>query len=262
MLNERVIGPSKKEIERLKRTLKKGQPLTIPAKKGKRPPKGYTLVNTGKWKWKPSFIRDDAVRRLASQTEDSTVSMSDLIEIKIRELSERHDTSGEDNKGDKIVEKLIQDMERAKLSSLSEESEQLDERRGTPVSGGVEREALKARLAKAMEKDKKGKKGKARKEDEEKVGEPIGEAKDGYYTVVIPPAKKDSTKWHHASKTLTRGAFKTEKEAEAWAKKNIPGHKYNVKMYEEAVIGDRLASELSALLGEDYASEQLPFLLG
>ena len=47
-----------------------------------------------------------------------------------------------------------------------------------------------------------------------------------YHTVVLPPG---ATKWQSPRKTLTRGAFNTEREAHAWAKKNVPDESYKVK---------------------------------
>lgn len=179
-----------------------------------------------------------------------------------------------DNKGGKLVKQLINAMEKAKLSTLQEDADEgQQQQEGMPVSRAVERQALKARLAKSMEREKgkKKRKGKGKDKGMAYEDEDVLEAKDGYYTVVIPPAKKGATKWH-ANKTVTRGAYKTEAEAEAWAKKNISGHKFTVKMYEDESAPDketvegkeekRLAAELSVLLGEGYYGEDLPFLLG
>lgn len=54
---------------------------------------------------------------------------------------------------------------------------------------------------------------------------------DGYFTVVVPPAAYGAggTKWHSETKTLTRGAFLTKKEAKAWAKKHLQGAKFSIK---------------------------------
>lgn len=56
--------------------------------------------------------------------------------------------------------------------------------------------------------------------------------KQAYYTVVIPPAPPGlATKWHDPRQTLTRGAFKTKREADQWALKNIPGAPYTIREY-------------------------------
>lgn len=54
-----------------------------------------------------------------------------------------------------------------------------------------------------------------------------------YWTVVIPHSER-RTKWHPTEKTgafsvLSRGAFATESEAHAWAKKNLAGEPYSVR---------------------------------
>lgn len=72
-----------------------------------------------------------------------------------------------------------------------------------------------------------------RPQDEKKVLRYMTAAtKTAYFTVVIPPAKAPAkaTQWH-GPKTLTRGSFKKKQEAHAWAKKNIPGHSYDVKEF-------------------------------
>jgi len=314
MLNERVIGTSKKDIERLKKTLKKGEPLTIPARSGQKPPKGYTLVNTGKWKWKPSFIRDDAMRMVArSMREGLRMSMKDLIESKTLELTERlaghhamidgkyyadsnflnairgtmpgfelvHMGGGEfalkgpdkaridfdrmrgqdfegkvgrshqvyDNKGGKLVKQLIKAMEKAKLSTLSEDAEQIDERmgRGMPASGGMEREALKMRLKKSMDDEKKKKSGKGKMPmSHEGVDDDDDDAVDEGMTV---------------SRGVEKAAMLSRLKGKSGKKMKKKSAKDDDQMESDSPEQDVLAAELSALLGEDYVSEQLPFLL-
>lgn len=53
-----------------------------------------------------------------------------------------------------------------------------------------------------------------------------------YYTVVVPFVSVHPTKWHPNSREfspVTRGAFDTKKEAHAWAKENLRGHRYKIK---------------------------------
>lgn len=50
--------------------------------------------------------------------------------------------------------------------------------------------------------------------------------KSAYYTVFLDPGPGE---WQHPTKVLQRGAFDTEREAHAWAKKQIPDVKYRVK---------------------------------
>ena len=67
--------------------------------------------------------------------------------------------------------------------------------------------------------------------------------KTAYFTVSIPPVKggEKATQWH-GPKTLTRGAFKKKTEGDAWAKKNIPGHKYKIIEVDEPK-GGKYASQ-------------------
>jgi multidrug efflux pump subunit AcrB len=74
---------------------------------------------------------------------------------------------------------------------------------------------------------------------------------EAYFTVVLPPGK---TEWQHATKTLTRGAYATEAEAHAWAKKNVPGVKYSVKRIEGVVEG-RVEESSSPAASEVLAKE-------
>lgn len=63
------------------------------------------------------------------------------------------------------------------------------------------------------------------------------QAKRSYFTVKIPPAKPGKeTEWHHESKTLTRGDFKTKAEGDQWAKKNLKGNPYSVVEIKEASL--------------------------
>ena len=59
------------------------------------------------------------------------------------------------------------------------------------------------------------------------------EEASSYYTVRIPFSNKP-TQWHPTTSSgpfsvLTRGAFKSVKEAEAWADKHLKGQPYSVK---------------------------------
>lgn len=58
-----------------------------------------------------------------------------------------------------------------------------------------------------------------------------------YYTVVIPPDPTmkllTPTPWHAPGKTVTRGVFDNEKEAHAWAVRNIPGSPYSVQLIDD-----------------------------
>lgn len=69
------------------------------------------------------------------------------------------------------------------------------------------------------------------KHKDEFTGKEAG-AKVAYFTVVVPPGV---TKWQDPRKTLTRGAFNTEREAHAWAKKNIPNESYTVREIEDVL---------------------------
>ncbi len=58
----------------------------------------------------------------------------------------------------------------------------------------------------------------------------------GYYSVIIPYAAKNRTKWHPTNPTgsfssLSRGSWPTPAGARAWAAKNIPGHRFKVQHY-------------------------------
>lgn len=65
-------------------------------------------------------------------------------------------------------------------------------------------------------------------------------AKKSYFTLMLPPG---DSRWHSPTKTLSRGAFKSTREAVAWANKNIPGYDYTIKEFadpeavEQAFIG-------------------------
>jgi hypothetical protein len=67
---------------------------------------------------------------------------------------------------------------------------------------------------------------------------------EDYYTVVIPWVEpKKATSWHPTEKKgpfskLTRGSFKTEKEAHAWAKKHLRGNPYEVKKMSAESVGE------------------------
>lgn len=55
-----------------------------------------------------------------------------------------------------------------------------------------------------------------------------------YFSVLVPWSDAP-TKWHPTSKSgpfsvLTRGAFSTEDAAHAWAKNNLEGHPYEVRL--------------------------------
>ena len=55
-------------------------------------------------------------------------------------------------------------------------------------------------------------------------------SKRAYFTLLVEPGL---TEWQHPTKTLTRGAFKTEREALGWAQKNIPGEGFKVKWIDD-----------------------------
>lgn len=55
-----------------------------------------------------------------------------------------------------------------------------------------------------------------------------------YYTVIVPHARRGRTVWHPNMKTgpfstLSRGHFRTQREAHAWAKKHLKGTHYRLK---------------------------------
>lgn len=50
----------------------------------------------------------------------------------------------------------------------------------------------------------------------------------GYFSVILPPGL---SAWHSVDSTLSRGAFRTEEEAHAWAADKVPGHPYTVRCY-------------------------------
>lgn len=60
-----------------------------------------------------------------------------------------------------------------------------------------------------------------------------------YYSVVIPFTIVRPTIWHPTEpsgpfRVITRGAFKTRRQAHAWAARNIPGHRYRLRLYSGA----------------------------
>jgi hypothetical protein len=59
-----------------------------------------------------------------------------------------------------------------------------------------------------------------------------------YYTVLVPWTKEGRTEWHSREAdrggpfhTVSRGAFKSKKEAEAWAKKHLGGARFAIKSF-------------------------------
>jgi hypothetical protein len=56
---------------------------------------------------------------------------------------------------------------------------------------------------------------------------PSDDLTETYWTVVLEPG---FTKWQSPSAKTTRGAFKTHKEARAWARENVPGQSFTVLM--------------------------------
>ena len=54
-----------------------------------------------------------------------------------------------------------------------------------------------------------------------------------YHSVAIPYTAENPTHWHPTvpGMTVTRGAFETKAEADAWASKNIPGHEYSIREF-------------------------------
>ena len=57
-------------------------------------------------------------------------------------------------------------------------------------------------------------------------------SKTTYYTVIIPYTEINTTIWHPTDKDfapLTRGSFKTNKEAKQWAEENLNNTKYKIK---------------------------------
>ena len=63
-----------------------------------------------------------------------------------------------------------------------------------------------------------------------------GAKKTAYFTLYITPGL---TQWQHPSKTLSRGAFKTKREADQWAEKNIPGEKYTVAEIDDPEVVEK-----------------------
>ena len=52
-----------------------------------------------------------------------------------------------------------------------------------------------------------------------------------YYSVRLPAGYR--TKWHSPRSAVTRGAFDTEAQARAWAKKNVPGLPFTIVAYDD-----------------------------
>jgi len=152
-----------------------------------------------------------------------------------------------DNKGGKLVKQLIKAMEKKKLSALvTEDEEVLDERRGMPVSKAVERESLRIKLAKAVEDEKKRKKKKGAKEDVDEVGDQVDE-------------RVSSQRAIERAALLSKLKAKDPKKAKGKTKIKKDDKKEDVSSDDSS---DQLQSELNALLGEGYAEDDLPFLLG
>jgi len=88
-----------------------------------------------------------------------------------------------------------------------------------------------------------------------------GRSKTAYFSVLIEPGP---TKWQHPSKALSRGAFKSEREAHGWAKRNIPGEPYSVQEFddpekvEEAMI--EVARAVNKTREHGVRVDQLPAL--
>ncbi len=60
-----------------------------------------------------------------------------------------------------------------------------------------------------------------------------------YYTVIIPYVGAGATRWHPTEatgpfKTLSRGAFNSQREAHAWAKGALGGHPYSLMKRKKA----------------------------
>ncbi len=63
-----------------------------------------------------------------------------------------------------------------------------------------------------------------------------GTQKTAYFTLYITPGL---TYWQHPTKTLSRGAFKSKREADQWAAKNIPGEKYTVAEIDDPEVVEK-----------------------
>lgn len=66
--------------------------------------------------------------------------------------------------------------------------------------------------------------------------------KRAYFSVMLQPG---ATKWQHPSKVLSRGAFKSEREAHQWAAKNIPGESYTVQEFDDPEVIEKAMLEVA-----------------
>jgi len=58
-----------------------------------------------------------------------------------------------------------------------------------------------------------------------------------YFTIILTKPRRGATKWHPHEKTgpfstISRGKFRTERAAHAWARKHIPGTHYRLKRFQ------------------------------
>ena len=60
--------------------------------------------------------------------------------------------------------------------------------------------------------------------------------KTAYFTVLLPPG---SSQWQSPTKVLSRGAFKTRREAFEWAAKNVPGVKVTIDEYDDPEVVEK-----------------------
>lgn len=82
-------------------------------------------------------------------------------------------------------------------------------------------------------------------------GRRLATMKSAYYTVLLDPG---SGEWQHPTKVLSRGAFDTEREAHAWAKKQIPGVKYRVKEIKDVLPAEKAAGAITRKVAHLVAS--------
>ena len=160
-----------------------------------------------------------------------------------------------DNKGGKLVKKLIKAMEKKNLSTVTEDCDcedgTLDERAGSIGRRGgdraIERAALQSKLKKAAEDERRKKKGKAEDDESDEVQADDQLDERGYASV-------------ERAAMLSKLKAKDPK-AKKKGKKGKPPKFGKDKDDDEEKEEDLLAAELSALLGEDYFATDLPFLL-
>ncbi len=79
-----------------------------------------------------------------------------------------------------------------------------------------------------------------------KSGRYASRQKRAYFSVILAPG---FTKWQSPNQHLSRGAFKSEREAHQWVAKNAPGEDYTVKEFDDPeVVEKQMIEVLRALI--------------